>query len=75
MYKIAIKKLLNGGVGILPRDTLYGLVGRALSRKAFDRIFELKKRNSKNPFIILISSIKYLKLFDVEINKDVKNIL
>lgn len=75
MYKIAIKKLLNGGVGILPTDTLYGLVGRALSRKAFDRIFELKKRNLKSPFIILISSLDDLKLFEIKINKNTENIL
>lgn len=75
MYKIVIEKLLNNGIGILPTDTLYGLVGSALSRKAFDRIFELKKRNSQSPFIILISSMKELNLFDIKIDKDTENIL
>lgn len=75
MYKIAIEKLLNNGIGILPTDTLYGLVGRALSRESFDRIFELKKRNFQSPFIILISSLDDLKLFEIKIDKDTENIL
>ncbi|MFH0969709.1 MAG: L-threonylcarbamoyladenylate synthase [Patescibacteria group bacterium] len=79
MDKIEIKKianiLLNDGIGVLPTDTLYGLVGRAFSRKAFDRIFELKKRNPKNPFIILISSIKDLDLFDIKVNENAKKML
>jgi L-threonylcarbamoyladenylate synthase len=67
--------LLNDGVGILPTDTLYGLVGRAFSRKAFDRIFELKKRDAGSPFIILISSIEDLRLFDIEVDNNTKKIL
>ena len=69
MNKEIIEKLKNDGVGILPTDTLYGLVGSALSKKAFDRIFELKKRNPKSPFIILINSIEDLKLFGIKPNK------
>lgn len=73
--KEIIEKLNNDGVGVLPTDTLYGLAGRALSKKAFDRIFELKKRDSKSPFIILIGSIEDLKLFGVEINEEFRKIL
>ena len=29
-----VKTLINGGIGVLPTDTLYGLVGQALSKKA-----------------------------------------
>ena len=75
MYEEATQKLLNDGIGILPTDTLYGLVGRAFSRKAFDRIFEIKKRNTKSPFIILISSIEDMKLFDIELNEVTRKIL
>lgn len=64
-----VEKLNNDGVGVLPTDTLYGLVGRAFSKKAFDRIFELKKRNIRSPFIILIGSIEDLKLFGIEPDK------
>lgn len=68
-YNEIIEILKGDGVGVLPTDTLYGLVGRALSRKAFERIFKLKKRNEKSPFIILISSIRDLELFGIKPSK------
>jgi L-threonylcarbamoyladenylate synthase len=67
--------LKNEGVGILPTDTLYGLVGQALSQKAVRRVSRLKKRDSGNPFIILISSLKDLNLFGVKIDNKTKKIL
>jgi len=38
-----IKILKNDGVGVMPTDTLYGLVGSAFSKRAIDRIYKLKK--------------------------------
>ncbi|MCL5010756.1 MAG: L-threonylcarbamoyladenylate synthase [Patescibacteria group bacterium] len=55
----------NNGVGVLPTDTIYGLVGSALSKKAVERIYKLKKRSANSPFIILISKIKDLKIFGI----------
>lgn len=75
MNKNIIDILKNDGVGILPTDTLYGLVGRASSKKVFDRIFNLKNRDSKKPFIILINSIEDLKLFEIEIDDETRKIL
>lgn len=62
------KTLLNYGVGVLPTDTLYGLVGSALSKKAVEKIYKLRKRNPKKPSIILISSLADLKLFNIRVN-------
>lgn len=53
-------------VGILPTDTLYGLVGTALSVAVVERMYDLKQRNPKSPFIVLISSTEDLHLFDIE---------
>jgi len=58
----------------LPTDTLYGLVGRALDKKAVERIYKLKGRNKNKPFIILISSLKDLKLFKVKHSHILKNV-
>lgn len=63
------------GVGIIPTDTLYGLVGRAFSSEAVERIYKLRKRNAKKPFIILISSPEDLALFGIKINKKIQKIL
>lgn len=59
----------GGGVAVIPTDTIYGLVGQALSRETVKRIYDIKKRTPEKPFIILISDVKDLKLFEIEINK------
>lgn len=73
--KEVIKILKEGGVGVIPTDTLYGLVGQALSKKAVERIYRLKERSTKKPFIILISSLKDLKLFDIDPDIKTRDIL
>ncbi|MCC7004677.1 threonylcarbamoyl-AMP synthase [Candidatus Nomurabacteria bacterium] len=70
-----LKILKNGGVGVIPTDTIYGLVACAMSPNAVERIYEIKGRNYLKPFIILISSINDLKKFRVKITKNQKNIL
>ncbi len=67
--------LSSGGVGVIPTDTLYGLVGRALSLGAVERIYKLRKRDGNKPFIILIGSLSDLGLFGVEVDKKTKKIL
>jgi L-threonylcarbamoyladenylate synthase len=76
MVSKGIKKiLLNDGVGILPTDTIYGLVGLAFSKKAVERIYKLRRRNPKKPMIILISSFKDLDLFNIKIDYQFKKLL
>lgn len=57
--------LLKGGVGVMPTDTLYGLVGSALISSAVERIYTLKGRDRQKPFIILISSFEDLEKFSI----------
>lgn len=64
--KNIIKILKNGGVGVMPTDTIYGLVGSAFRKKAVARIYKIKKRNKKKKLIILISSINDLKKFGIQ---------
>ena len=65
MHKDAITILKRGGIGVLPTDTLYGVVGSALSKKAVARIYTVRNRNQKKPCIILIHSIRDLALFGI----------
>src|SRR4051812_10236635 len=65
-----IKQLKNDGIGVIPTDTLYGIVGSALSKKAVERIYEVKGRNTNKPFIVLISDFADLKKFGVTPTKD-----
>lgn len=67
--------LRSGGVGILPTDTLYGLVGCALNIETVDRIYRLRRRRPDKPCIILISSIREMRLFDVHIPRKYSHII
>lgn len=64
--------LKNGGVGVYPTDTLYGLVGSALKKEVVERVYTLRKRDTQKPMIILISSLDDLKLFNI--NPDPKTL-
>ncbi|MEO8637351.1 MAG: L-threonylcarbamoyladenylate synthase [Candidatus Taylorbacteria bacterium] len=71
-----IKKIIKkGGVGVIPTDTLYGLVGSALQEEAVERIYALKKRQSRKPLIVLISSATELKKFGISVDESTKKIL
>jgi L-threonylcarbamoyladenylate synthase len=71
-----IKEILKaGGVGVMPTDTLYGIVGPALDRRAVRRIYRLRRRNPRKPMIILIGSIRDLRKFGVIVDPASRKIL
>ena len=71
-----VEKILKSeGVGIFPTDTLYGIVGSALSKKAVENIYALRKRDSDKPLIVLISSFLDLKIFGIELSALQKKIV
>lgn len=73
--KDIIKILNKGGVGVMPTDTQYGLIASALNQKAVEKVYKLRKRSASKPFIILISSLDDLKLFEITINQLTMNYL
>lgn len=64
--KQIIEIVRSGGVGIIPTDTIYGIVANAFSKSAVKKIYKLRKRNPKKPMIILICSLSDLKKFDIQ---------
>ena len=74
-WKTAEDILAKDGIAVLPTDTLYGLIGRASSQKAVERIYKIKCRLESKPFIVLINSYNNLKLFGIKINKDQAKLL
>lgn len=73
--KNVISILKSAGVGILPTDTIYGIVGSALSKETVERIYKLRKRNKKKPMIILIGSFADLGIFNIKANNDIEKVL
>lgn len=65
-----IDTLKNGGVGILPTDTLYGLVGSALLPEAVERIYELKQRDPNKALIVLIADVEDVEQFGVVLSEE-----
>ncbi len=72
----SVKKIANeimcGHIGIMPTDTIYGMVGSVFLRSVVERIYELRKRDLNKPFIILISSFADLGKFDIEVDEKLK---
>lgn len=64
-----VKLLKDGKVGVIPTDTIYGIVGSALNSKTVEEIYRLRKRAKDKPMIILISSLEDLKKFGINVNK------
>lgn len=56
----AAETLKNGGIGIFPTDTVYGIGCNAFDEIAIKKLFKLKSRNYSKPINVLISDIKML---------------
>ena len=61
----AVEVLKHGGVGVLPTDTVYGLVARAADREAVERLYALKHREHK-PGTVVAASVEQLMELGVE---------
>src|SRR4051794_2235348 len=72
---IIARQLKSGKIGVIPTDTIYGIVGSALKEKAVEKIYELRRRSKDKPMIILISEINDLEQFNIHINRHQKDLL
>jgi L-threonylcarbamoyladenylate synthase len=54
-----VDQLQTGAVGVLPTDTVYGLVCSARNREALDRLFIVKPREAK-PGTVIAASVEQL---------------
>ncbi len=60
-----INLLANGGIGVGPTDTIYGLLALASNEMAVERVYDLRARDRSKPCIILIKDPNDLKEFGV----------
>jgi L-threonylcarbamoyladenylate synthase len=67
--KNLIKILLENGIVIMPTDTIYGIVGKALEKNVTERIYGIKKRNPEKPCIILIGGISEIEKFGIKLTQ------
>jgi tRNA pseudouridine55 synthase len=64
--------LQHGGIGVIPTDTIYGIVGNAMKPETVERVYSVRNRDPKKPMIVLISSINDLKKFYIKIDSKLK---
>ena len=53
-----VEDIRKGEPVALPTETVYGLAANALCDKAVGRVFEIKKRPSKDPLIVHVSKLE-----------------
>lgn len=61
-------KLRKGAVGVIPTDTLYGIVANALNKASVERVYGARKRTPTKPMIILLPGLSYLKRFGISVS-------
>ena len=49
--------LKNGGIVVMPTDTVYGIVANAFCHEACLEIYRLKGRHYRKPFVIMSQSV------------------
>lgn len=75
MNILQLSKLLHRGeIGVIPTDTIYGIVGSALNSQTVEEIYNLRKRDKDKPMIILISDFDDLKKFEVKIPEQLRKL-
>ncbi|PKN39233.1 MAG: threonylcarbamoyl-AMP synthase [Deltaproteobacteria bacterium HGW-Deltaproteobacteria-2] len=60
LIKKAVDILRDGGIIIYPTDTVYGLGCDLSNKKGIEKIYELKKRNRKQPLSFVCSDLKHI---------------
>ena len=65
--------LKNNGVVVMPTDTLYGIVGKAQSESVVNRIYNIRKRDTHKPCIILIEDVGELGKFSIILSDEQEN--
>lgn len=60
----------NGGLVLFPTETVYGIGTNGLDEKAVKKLYEIKKRDRKNPINLLVGNIEMIE----EIAQDISSL-
>ena len=67
--------LQQGKIGVMPTDTIYGLLGSAEQPRAVSKIYRVRRRPHNKPMIILINSWQQIKDLGVTITPAQKRLM
>ncbi|MFH1191011.1 MAG: L-threonylcarbamoyladenylate synthase [Candidatus Omnitrophota bacterium] len=63
----AVQVLIEGGLVIIPTETVYGIAANALNKKALERLAKIKNRPNYKPFTFLIAQEHKVRELAVEV--------
>lgn len=67
VIKQAADVLKEGGLVIIPTDTVYGIAANTLNKDAINRLYEIKQRPKDKPFSLLIDKKEGIENYAIEI--------
>lgn len=67
LEKVA-SSIKNGGLVLFPTETVYGIGTNGLDKVAVEKIYEIKKRNKKNPINLLVNSLAMIETITKDIS-------
>ncbi len=70
-----VKILAQGGIAVIPTDTVYGIVGRAEDALVVESIYQARKRTPEKPCIVLIGEINELKKFSITMSTEQEKVI
>lgn len=65
----------NGGLAVVPTDTIYGIIADATNNMAIMNVYDIKQRDYSKPLIILVSNYEMLENYVKDINELEKEII
>lgn len=73
--EIIADAIIGSGVGVIPTDTVYGMVTSVHNPKAIDRLYHIRKRDIGKACIVLVPTIRSLEEWGVYFSPRQKRIL
>lgn len=70
-----VEEIKKGNLVITPTDTVYGILADATNIHAIKKVYEAKKRDYNNPFILIVANINMLQEYVSDINPLEKEII
>lgn len=70
-----IERLKSKQIGVLPTDTIYGIVTSALDPIAVENLYQIRQRTPTKPLIILISALPDLAKFGLQLTPGQSSLL
>lgn len=65
-FREAASRIREGEIGIIPTDTLYGLVASVLCPDAVERVYRIRGRDEAKPCIVLLADMTDLGRFGID---------